>query len=85
MSYQDDKKYTRIDAFLFKYVSNPNYFGEIIEWIGYSLVSGHIYAFMFAFSTLNVLVPAAMVRSKWNKQNIDAYPKERKAIFPFIL
>lgn len=40
---------------------------------------------MFAFSTFNVLVPAAMVRSKWNKQNIASYPQERKAIFPFIL
>lgn len=75
----------RIDQFLFKYVANPNYLGEIIEWVGYALVSGHPYAVLFAFSTLNVLTPAALVRSRWNKQNIPAYPQERKAIFPFLL
>jgi 3-oxo-5-alpha-steroid 4-dehydrogenase 1 len=75
----------RIDRFLFKYVSNPNYLGEIIEWIGYSLVSGHLYAALFAFSTLNVLLPAGMVRSRWNVENIEGYPRERKAVFPLLL
>jgi hypothetical protein len=32
------KHYAKIDQFLFKYISNPNYFGEIIEWIGYGIV-----------------------------------------------
>lgn len=64
----------RIDQFLFKYIANPNYLGEVIEWIGYALVSGHPYAFLFAFSTINVLTPAAMVRSQWNKKNIANYP-----------
>ena len=31
-------KYVLIDEFLFKYVGSPNYFGEIIEWIGYFIV-----------------------------------------------
>jgi steroid 5-alpha reductase family enzyme len=66
-------------------VSNPNYFGEIIEWIGYSLVSGHFCALLFAFSTVNILVPAAIVRSNWNKKNIKGYPTDRKAIVPFII
>jgi steroid 5-alpha reductase family enzyme len=59
---------------LFKYISNPNYLGEIIEWIGYGIVCWKFEAFLFAFSTFNVLVPAAMVRSKWNHQNIPNYP-----------
>ena len=65
--YTGSKKYIRIDKFLFKYISNPNYFGEIIEWTGYAIASGHFYAWLFVFSTINVLTPAAMVRSKWNK------------------
>jgi steroid 5-alpha reductase family enzyme len=66
-------------------VANPNYLGEVIEWFGYSLVSGHENAFMFAFSTINVLTPAAIVRNNWNKKNIQNYPKERTAIFPYLL
>lgn len=64
----------RIDQFLFKWIGNPNYFGEIIEWIGYSIVSGHAYAWLFAYATINILIPAALARSKWNKANIDNYP-----------
>ena len=79
------KKYARVDEFLFKYVSNPNYFGEVIEWIGYAVVVGHPYAFLFAASTASILTPAALVRSKWNKENIKNYPKERKAIVPYII
>lgn len=59
--------------------------GEIIEWVGYAIVSGHPYAWLFVFSTVNVLTPAAIVRSNWNKQNIENYPQERKAILPFLI
>jgi 3-oxo-5-alpha-steroid 4-dehydrogenase 1 len=59
---------------LFKYVANPNYFGEVIEWAGYAIASGHFCAWLFVFSTINILTPAAMVRSKWNKKNISNYP-----------
>lgn len=59
--------------------------GEIIEWIGYAIASGHFCSWLFVFSTINVLTPAAIVRSDWNKKNIAGYPKERKAILPFAI
>lgn len=85
MTYLGVKKYTRLDKFLFKWIANPNYLGEIVEWVGYAVVSGDVYAWLFVFSTINVLTPAALVRSKWNKENIENYPLERKAILPFII
>lgn len=75
----------RIDEFLFKYVANPNYFGEIVEWFGYFVVTQHFYGALFVFSTFNVLTAAAIPRNKWNKENIPTYPKERKAIIPFVI
>ena len=35
---QKGNGYAVINEFLFKYVANPNYFGEIIEWLGYFLI-----------------------------------------------
>lgn len=66
-------------------MANPNYFGEIIEWVGYAIVTGHVYGWLFAFSTVSVLTPAAIVRNRWNKKNISNYPESRKAVFPFLL
>ena len=78
-------KYVRIDEFLFWYVGSPNYLGEVIEWFGYFMVSQNIESFMFAFSTLNILTAGALPRNKWNKENIASYPRERKAIIPFVI
>lgn len=74
-----------INEFLFKYVANPNYFGEIIEWLGYFFICQNTESFLFFFSTLNILVAAAIPRSQWNKKNIEGYPKSRKAVIPYIL
>jgi hypothetical protein len=30
---------------------------------------------LFALSTINILTPAAIVRSRWNHKNIENYPK----------
>ena len=78
-------KYVLINEFLFDYVANPNYLGEIIEWFGYFLVSQSFESFLFFFSTLNILSAAAIPRNKWNKKNIEGYPSSRKACIPFIL
>jgi protein-S-isoprenylcysteine O-methyltransferase Ste14 len=77
--------YVVIDQFLFKYISSPNYFGEIIEWLGYFLVCQNAEAFLFFFSTLNILVAAALPRHEWNRKNIEGYPLDRKAIVPFLV
>jgi hypothetical protein len=48
------------------YISNPNYLGEIIEWIGYAIVCWNFESLLFPIATFNILVPAAIVRSRWN-------------------
>lgn len=78
-------KYALIDEFLFKYVSNPNYFGEILEWFGYFCVCQTAESFLFFFSTLNILVAAAIPRNKWNKYNIKGYSADKKACIPFVI
>ena len=71
-------------GFFFKYVSSPNYFGEIIEWFGWSLLSMSPAGFVFFIWTSANLIPRARSNNEWSKLNIPDYPKNRKSIIPFI-
>ena len=42
---------------LFEYVSAANYFGEVVEWAGFAIASGHVAATLFAASTAVFLIP----------------------------
>ena len=70
---------------MFKYVSSPNYFGELVEWLGFAIMAAGLPGFSFFIWTFANLVPRAIDNHKWYKQTFDNYPKDRKAIFPFIL
>lgn len=71
-------------GFLFKYISSPNLFGEIIEWSGFALMAWNLPAFTFMVWTFANLVPRAKNHHDWYKKQFQDYPKERKIIFPFI-
>lgn len=72
-------------GFLFKYISCPNHFGEMIEWFGFMLMVWNWAGIAFFIWTVSNLLPRALHHHKWYKQNFSNYPKERKAIFPFLL
>ena len=69
---------------LFKYLSVPNLFGEIIEWTGYAIATWSLPTASFAIWTFANLLPRGMDHHKWYLQNFKDYPKERKAIIPKI-
>ena len=69
----------------FMYISSPNYFGELIEWLGFAIMAAGLPAFSFFIWTFANLVPRAIDNHKWYKKNFPDYPAERKAIFPFLL
>lgn len=71
---------------MYRYVSSANYFGEILEWIGFAFLSWSLVGALFAFWTAANLVPRAYAINK--KYSTD-FPKEfaalkPKCIFPFI-
>jgi len=71
---------------LFNYISCPNYFGEIIEWLGYALCCQTISGWIFVFGTFSNLFPRALEYHKWYHNKFqNEYPKSRKAIFPFLI
>ncbi len=70
---------------LFKYVSCPNFFGEILEWAGFAIMTWSPAALAFFAWTLVNLLPRALDHHKWYIANFEDYPPERKALIPFIL
>jgi len=70
---------------MFEFVSGANFFGEIVEWIGYTIASWSIAGLSFAIFTIAAIAPRAIQHHKWYKQKFEDYPKNRKALIPFIL
>lgn len=70
---------------LFRYISCPNYFGEILEWIGWAVLTWSISGLVFALWTMANLMPRAISHHRWYHQHFADYPNNRKAIIPFIL
>jgi len=71
--------------FMHKYISSPNYFGEIIEWLGWAILTWSISGAVFALWTIANLFPRALTHHKWYKEKFDDYPSNRKAIIPGII
>ena len=70
---------------LYKYITSPNYLGEIIEWLGWAILTWSISGVVFFFWTIFNLLPRAISHHRWYKQNFEEYPSERKIIIPKIL
>ena len=69
----------------FRYVSMPNYLGEIITWVGFALAAWSLAGVSFVIFTMANLVPRAVANHKWYLQTFTEYPKNRKAVFPYLL
>lgn len=70
---------------LFKFISCPNHFGEIIQWSGFAFMAWNCAALSFFIWTLANLVPRAIKHHKWYKANFSNYPKNRKALIPWLI
>jgi protein-S-isoprenylcysteine O-methyltransferase Ste14 len=73
------------DTFLYKYLSAPNYFGEIIEWLGWAILTWSISGIVFLIWVIANLFPRALAHHKWYKKKFSDYPKNRRAIIPGII
>jgi 3-oxo-5-alpha-steroid 4-dehydrogenase 1 len=69
---------------LYQYISCPNYLGEIIEWLGWAIATWSLSGLTFALWTIANLAPRAMAHHRWYQEKFDDYPRERKALIPFI-
>jgi len=70
---------------LFNVVSCPNFFGEILEWTGFAIMTWSPAALAFLVWTMVNLVPRALDHHKWYHSRFEDYPAERKALIPYLL
>lgn len=71
-------------GWFFRWVSNPNYLGEITIWLGWAIATWSLPGLVFAFWTVANLMPRARANHAWYKANFADYPPERKALLPGI-
>jgi 3-oxo-5-alpha-steroid 4-dehydrogenase 1 len=70
---------------LYRWLSSPNYFGEIVEWVGFALAAWTAPAWVFAWFTGTNLIPRAFSNHRWYREHFREYPEDRRAILPFLL
>ena len=69
----------------YRYVSCPNYLGELVEWLGFTIASGSLGALSFFVWSAANLAPRALAHHRWYRETFPDYPKERRALIPFVV
>eukprot|EP01111_Echinosteliopsis_oligospora_P017215 TRINITY_DN7384_c0_g1_i1.p1 TRINITY_DN7384_c0_g1~~TRINITY_DN7384_c0_g1_i1.p1 ORF type:complete len:277 (-),score=55.75 TRINITY_DN7384_c0_g1_i1:116-946(-) len=80
-----EKRYSIPRGAMFEYVSAPNYFGETVEWFGFGIMMWSAGGILFGYWTLSNLLPRAISSHNWYKRTFRNYPKDRKAMIPFLI
>jgi len=69
----------------YRWVSCPNYLGEIVEWTGWALATWSLAGLAFALYTVANLAPRAVDHHAWYRRQFPEYPPERRALIPYVL
>ena len=69
---------------LYRWVSAPNYLGEIVEWLGFAIAAGTLPAWAFFAFTVANLAPRAWSHHRWYRKTFPEYPAQRRALVPYL-
>ena len=81
----EDTHYVTPHGGLYRWVSCPNYFGEMLEWLGWAIATWSLAGAAFAFFTAANLIPRALANHRWYQQEFADYPPSRRAVIPYVL
>ncbi len=68
----------------FRFVSCPNYLGEILEWLGWAVATWSMCGLAFLLFTIANLAPRARSNHRWYLETFSDYPVQRRALIPGI-
>ncbi len=68
-------------------MSCPHYFTECLVYLAFALIlgPGHTGAVLCLTWVVSNQVSVATLSHRWYQDKFEDYPKERKAIFPYLL
>jgi len=69
---------------LYERITCPNYFGELLEWLGWAIATWSLAGLAFFLYTASNLVPRAAQNHAWYKERFPNYPPQRKRLVPFV-
>jgi len=69
---------------LYRWISCPNYCGEILIWTGWAIATWSLPGVVFAVWTAANLVPRARSHQRWYHEHFPEYPANRKALVPLL-
>ncbi len=69
---------------LYRWVSCPNYLGELLAWTGWAVATWSVAGTAFAVFTAANLIPRARSHHQWYRETFPDYPPERRAVLPFL-
>jgi protein-S-isoprenylcysteine O-methyltransferase Ste14 len=69
----------------YRWVSAPNYLGELLEWLAFTLATWSLAGLAFFLFTFANLVPRAIAHHRWYRERFPDYPSERRAVIPFLI
>lgn len=72
-------------GWLYEKVSCPNYLGEVLVWVGWAIATWSTAGVVFVLWTIANLLPRALTNHGWYHEKFPDYPRERKAIIPYLL
>jgi len=79
-----DTKHYLPNKGLYKYVTSANYFGELVEWTGFAILTWSMSGLVFVIWSLANLVPRSNAIYNKYKEKFGDELENRKRIFPFI-
>ena len=82
----EDTKHYFPKGFMFNYVTSANYFGELVEWLGFAILTWSVPGLVFFIWTFANLAPRAHAIHKRYKQEFPEEMQNRnlKRVIPFI-
>jgi 3-oxo-5-alpha-steroid 4-dehydrogenase 1 len=79
------KNYRIPEGGLFRWVTSPSYLTELGAWAGFALCTWSLAGVFVLVISLGNLVPRAFATQRWYRARFAEYPRDRKALIPYLL